>query len=109
MADNEGPKITPSGESTWQLAPSHFRGDRIGPYRILEKIGEGGMGVVYVAEQMEPVRRRVALFCYVHWLGSADRRAQSRDLLEQVSASDDSLIRVDARCSREDYTRWDAL
>src|SRR5690606_28821146 len=30
-------------------------------YRILEKIGEGGCGVVYLAEQIEPVRRRVAL------------------------------------------------
>jgi serine/threonine protein kinase len=36
-------------------------GTIIGSYKLLEQIGEGGMGVVYVAEQMEPVRRRVAL------------------------------------------------
>jgi serine/threonine protein kinase len=36
-------------------------GSRIGRYKLLEQIGEGGFGVVYMAEQEEPVRRRVAL------------------------------------------------
>jgi serine/threonine protein kinase len=36
-------------------------GDRIGRYKLLEQIGEGGFGVVYVAEQEQPIRRRVAL------------------------------------------------
>jgi serine/threonine protein kinase/tetratricopeptide (TPR) repeat protein len=36
-------------------------GDRIGRYKLLQQIGEGGWGVVFMAEQDEPVRRRVAL------------------------------------------------
>jgi serine/threonine protein kinase len=36
-------------------------GERIGPYKLVELVGEGGFGSVYMAEQEEPVRRRVAL------------------------------------------------
>ena len=36
-------------------------GQRIGPYRLLQKLGDGGMGVVYEAEQEKPIRRKVAL------------------------------------------------
>jgi eukaryotic-like serine/threonine-protein kinase len=41
--------------------PAEKLGDRVGRYKILQQIGEGGCGVVYMAEQEEPVRRRVAL------------------------------------------------
>ena len=40
---------------------SETAGTQIGPYKLLQQIGEGGMGVVYMAEQQKPVRRRVAL------------------------------------------------
>lgn len=41
--------------------PCDGPGSRIGPYKLLQQIGEGGFGVVYMAEQEQPVRRRVAL------------------------------------------------
>src|SRR6187431_388604 len=41
--------------------PTEKPGDRIGRYRLLQEIGHGGCGVVYMAEQEEPVRRKVAL------------------------------------------------
>src|SRR5262249_8440961 len=36
-------------------------GTVLGPYKLLEQIGEGGFGVVFMAEQQQPVRRKVAL------------------------------------------------
>jgi len=41
--------------------PGESAGDRIGRYQLLQRIGEGGMGTVWMAEQREPVRRQVAL------------------------------------------------
>ena len=48
---------TPAGARPVAEGP----GSRIGLYRLLQEIGEGGMGVVYMAEQEKPVRRRIAL------------------------------------------------
>lgn len=42
-------------------AISEKPGDVIGPYKLMEQIGEGGFGLVFVAEQHQPVRRKVAL------------------------------------------------
>jgi serine/threonine protein kinase len=49
------------GSPTIVLPLSEGLGTVIDRYKLLEKLGEGGFGVVYVAEQKEPVKRRVAL------------------------------------------------
>jgi serine/threonine protein kinase len=45
----------------WVFEPETPETSRIEPYKLLQKIGEGGCGVVYMAEQDHPIRRRVAL------------------------------------------------
>ena len=46
---------------TLEQPPLEQPGTKIGPYKLLQQIGEGGFGDVYMAEQQEPVRRKVAL------------------------------------------------
>jgi len=41
--------------------PTEPHAQRIGHYKLLQKIGEGGFGVVYMADQEQPVKRRIAL------------------------------------------------
>jgi len=57
----DGAMPGPTGTIRIPAIPSEKAGDRIGRYKLLQQIGEGGCGVVYMAEQEEPVRRRVAL------------------------------------------------
>src|SRR5204863_3942971 len=59
-SDGEG--FGPSGRTmAVSVTPLEKPGDQIGRYKLLEQIGEGGFGVVYVAEQREPVKRNIAL------------------------------------------------
>jgi tetratricopeptide (TPR) repeat protein len=52
---------TPAPAATVDDPISERPGTVIGPYKLLEQIGEGGFGVVFLAEQQEPIRRKVAL------------------------------------------------
>src|SRR5207247_4926877 len=52
-----------SGDAPAACAPpgGEVRGAVIGPYKLLQQLGEGGMGTVFMAEQTKPVQRKVAL------------------------------------------------
>jgi len=63
-------------------------GARLGPYKLLQRLGEGGMGAVYLAEQEEPVRRRVAVKIVkanadsAHILGRFEQERQALALMD---------------------------
>ncbi len=48
-------------DATYDQPVQERPGTQIGPYKLLQQIGEGGMGVVYMAEQTQPLKRSVAL------------------------------------------------
>ncbi|HSQ56054.1 MAG TPA: protein kinase, partial [Gemmata sp.] len=51
----------PEVTASYQNASPPPQSNIVGPYKLLEAIGEGGMGEVWVADQLEPIKRRVAL------------------------------------------------
>lgn len=61
LFDCTSPGLLGARETIDEQPAAEELGTTIGRYKLLERIGEGGMGVVYMAEQSEPVRRKVAL------------------------------------------------
>src|SRR6185369_6857329 len=87
----EAPPTGLSGDADSTLPASELSekpGERIGRYKLLERIGEGGCGVVYMAEQQEPVNRRVAL--KVIKLGM-----DTRQVVARFEAERQALARMD--------------
>ncbi|MES2921137.1 MAG: protein kinase [Verrucomicrobiota bacterium] len=53
--------MEPLADPLWRELPAEKKGDTIGHYTLIQQIGEGGFGTVYLAEQNQPVKRQVAL------------------------------------------------
>jgi serine/threonine protein kinase/tetratricopeptide (TPR) repeat protein len=60
QSDQGNGPIRPVATESYR-GPSESAGTKIGPYKLLQQIGEGGFGIVFMAEQHRPVHRRVAL------------------------------------------------
>lgn len=85
MATQAGEELVETlGAPDFPLTSGHEKpGEHIGRYRLEERIGEGGCGVVYLAEQTEPVKRQVAL--KIIRLGMDSERVVERFEMERQS------------------------
>jgi hypothetical protein len=75
------------------VLPSETVGMRIGPFKLLQQLGEGGMGIVWVAEQTEPVKRRVALKVTKPGMDSARVLHRFEAERQWLTPSDDEVLR----------------
>jgi non-specific serine/threonine protein kinase/serine/threonine-protein kinase len=71
--------------------PADAAPERVGPYRLIEPIGVGGMGEVYLAEQEEPIRRKVALKIVKHGM-------DTREFVARFESERQALAMMDHPC-----------
>ncbi len=88
---DEDKQPTEDLETTKASEPESGSAQRIGNYRILQKVGEGGMGEVYEAEQEKPVRRRVALKIIKHGM-------DTKQVVARFEAERQALAMMDHPC-----------
>jgi eukaryotic-like serine/threonine-protein kinase len=83
-------------------------GTRIGPYTLLEVLGEGGMGTVFMAEQTQPVKRRVALKIIKPGMDSRQVIARFEAERQALALLDHPHIAkvLDAGASAAEAARW---
>ena len=87
----------PSYQSGVQEGP----GTVIGPYKLLQQIGEGGMGVVFMAEQSHPVRRTVALKIIKPGMDSRQVIARFEAERQALALMDHPNIATRTRCRHD--------
>jgi serine/threonine protein kinase len=95
---SDTPQTTDDSKQTVDNQPttsvqSHFEtsGEQIGPYKLMEKLGEGGMGTVFKAQQDKPIRRQVALKIIkagmdsVHVIARFEAERQALTMMDHVN------------------------
>jgi serine/threonine protein kinase len=97
-----------AGADNATLSPSMLQSIRqqmetIGPYRLIRILGEGGMGTVYEAEQLEPVRRRVALKIVKPGMHTKEVVARFMTERQALAAMDHPLRRKGVRCRTNEH------
>jgi non-specific serine/threonine protein kinase/serine/threonine-protein kinase len=80
-----------AGDATW-LMPDNPAEKVIGHYRLFQKIGEGGMGEVWLAEQKQPVRRRVAIKLIKAGMNTREVMARFESERQALALMDHSAI-----------------
>ena len=94
-ADHNAPTVLDSG-APFPVAPQEETPEdlprQIGDYRLLEVLGEGGMGVVYLARQSEPIRRQVALKLLRPGMGSKEVAARFQAERQALAVMDHPSI-----------------